>query len=159
MGAFNVNNMEQIQAIMTAATETNSPVIVQASRGARSYSNDNYLRHLMLAAVEARRVTGRADFARMADEIATYIERDLTSPDGAFYSAEDADSEGEEGRFYLWTEAELTRVLGETDAELAEDVDTGLVGETHTRREQSLLAADEIHRLVPVHADAMAEAM
>lgn len=52
VGAFNVNNMEQIQAIMTAATETNSPVIVQASRGARSYSDDNYLRHLMLAAAE-----------------------------------------------------------------------------------------------------------
>ena len=52
VGAFNVNNMEQIQAIMEAATETNSPVIVQASRGARAYSNDNYLRHLMLAAVE-----------------------------------------------------------------------------------------------------------
>jgi len=52
VAAFNVNNMEQIQAIMTAATETESPVIVQASRGARSYSNDNYLRHLMLAAAE-----------------------------------------------------------------------------------------------------------
>jgi fructose-bisphosphate aldolase class II len=52
VGAFNVNNMEQIQAIMTAAAETNSPVIVQASRGARSYSDDNYLRHLMLAAAE-----------------------------------------------------------------------------------------------------------
>ena len=52
VGAFNVNNMEQIQAIMQAATETNSPVIVQASRGARSYSQDNYLRHLMLAAAE-----------------------------------------------------------------------------------------------------------
>ena len=52
VGAFNVNNMEQIQAIMMAATETNSPVIVQASRGARSYSQDNYLRHLMLAAAE-----------------------------------------------------------------------------------------------------------
>ncbi len=52
IGAFNVNNMEQIQAIMMAATETDSPVIVQASRGARSYSNDNYLRHLMLAAAE-----------------------------------------------------------------------------------------------------------
>jgi len=52
VGAFNVNNMEQIQAIMEAAVETNSPVIVQASRGARAYSNDNYLRHLMLAAVE-----------------------------------------------------------------------------------------------------------
>ena len=52
VGAFNVNNMEQIQAIMEAAEETESPVIVQASRGARSYSQDNYLRHLMLAAAE-----------------------------------------------------------------------------------------------------------
>jgi len=52
VAAFNVNNMEQIQAIMEAAKETNSPVIVQASRGARSYSQDNYLRHLMLAAAE-----------------------------------------------------------------------------------------------------------
>jgi len=52
LAAFNVNNMEQIQAILEAAKETDSPVIVQASRGARSYSQDNYLRHLMLAAAE-----------------------------------------------------------------------------------------------------------
>ncbi len=52
VAAFNVNNMEQIQAIMEAAQETNSPVIIQASRGARAYSQDAYLRHLMLAAVE-----------------------------------------------------------------------------------------------------------
>lgn len=52
IAALNVNNMEQIQAIMMAAQETNSPVIVQASRGARDYSNDAYLRHLMLAAAE-----------------------------------------------------------------------------------------------------------
>jgi fructose-bisphosphate aldolase class II len=52
LAAFNVNNMEQIQAIMEAAKETNSPVIVQASRGARAYCQDNYLRHLMLAAAE-----------------------------------------------------------------------------------------------------------
>lgn len=52
VAAFNVNNMEQIQAIMEAAKETDSPVIVQASRGARAYSQDAYLRHLMLAAAE-----------------------------------------------------------------------------------------------------------
>jgi fructose-bisphosphate aldolase class II len=52
VGAFNVNNMEQIQAIMEAARETKSPVIIQASRGARSYSQDRFLYHLMLAAVE-----------------------------------------------------------------------------------------------------------
>src|SRR5512140_2047100 len=52
VAAFNVNNMEQIQAIMEAAAETDSPVIIQASRGARKYTNDAYLRHLMLAAAE-----------------------------------------------------------------------------------------------------------
>ena len=52
VAAFNVNNMEQIQSIMEAAEETDSPVIIQASRGARSYSQDAYLRHLMLAAAE-----------------------------------------------------------------------------------------------------------
>jgi fructose-bisphosphate aldolase class II len=52
VGAFNVNNMEQIQAVFEAADETRSPVIVQASRGARSYTNDRFLSHLMLAAVE-----------------------------------------------------------------------------------------------------------
>ncbi len=52
LAAFNVNNMEQIQAIMTAAERTESPVIIQASRGARSYAQDAYLRHLMLAAAE-----------------------------------------------------------------------------------------------------------
>ncbi|MGE5647093.1 MAG: class II fructose-bisphosphate aldolase [Acidobacteriota bacterium] len=52
VGAFNVNNLEQIQAIMEAARETKSPVIIQASRGARSYANDKFLYHLMVAAAE-----------------------------------------------------------------------------------------------------------
>lgn len=52
VGAFNVNNMEQIQAIMEAARETQSPVIIQASRGALKYSKMIYLRNLIQAAVE-----------------------------------------------------------------------------------------------------------
>ena len=52
VGAYNVNNMEQIQAIMQAASELQAPVIIQASRGALKYSNLVYLKHLMLAAVE-----------------------------------------------------------------------------------------------------------
>ena len=52
VGAYNVNNMEQIQAIMRAAQETQSPVIIQASRGALQYTNFVYLKHLMQAAVE-----------------------------------------------------------------------------------------------------------
>jgi fructose-bisphosphate aldolase class II len=50
--AFNVNNLEQIQAIMEAAEETRSPVILQASAGARKYAGEPYLRHMLLAAVE-----------------------------------------------------------------------------------------------------------
>ncbi len=52
VGAFNVNNMEQIQGIMQAAKECNSPVILQASRGALKYTNLVYLKHLVQAAVE-----------------------------------------------------------------------------------------------------------
>jgi fructose-bisphosphate aldolase class II len=52
VGAFNVNNMEQIQGIMEAARETVSPVIAQASRGSRSYAGDRFLIHLMQAAAE-----------------------------------------------------------------------------------------------------------
>jgi fructose-bisphosphate aldolase class II len=52
VGAFNVNNMEQIQSIMRAAKELNSPVIMQASRGALKYTNKLYLKHLIKAAVE-----------------------------------------------------------------------------------------------------------
>ena len=51
--AFNVNNMEQVRAIIAAAAATDSPVILQASRGARSYAGDIFLRHLILAAVES----------------------------------------------------------------------------------------------------------
>jgi fructose-bisphosphate aldolase class II len=50
--AFNVNNLEQVQAIMEAANETQSPVILQASAGARKYAGEAYLRHLVLAAIE-----------------------------------------------------------------------------------------------------------
>ncbi len=50
--AFNVNNLEQIQAIMEAAEETRSPVILQASAGARKYAGEPYLRHMVIAAVE-----------------------------------------------------------------------------------------------------------
>ena len=53
MPAFNVNNMEQVHAIMQAADEVDSPVIMQGSAGARSYAGEPFLRHLILAAIEA----------------------------------------------------------------------------------------------------------
>ena len=51
--AFNVNNLEQVQAIMSAADEVGSPVIMQASAGARKYAGEAFLRHLISAAVES----------------------------------------------------------------------------------------------------------
>jgi uncharacterized protein YyaL (SSP411 family) len=54
-------------------------------------------------------------FAQIANEILGYVQREMTSPDGAFYSTMDADSEGEEGKFYVWTRAEVMDILGEDD--------------------------------------------
>ncbi|MEY4001118.1 MAG: hypothetical protein RI968_236, partial [Pseudomonadota bacterium] len=51
--AFNVNNLEQVQAIMSAAAEVDAPVIMQASAGARKYAGEDFLRHLIAAAVES----------------------------------------------------------------------------------------------------------
>ena len=82
VAAFNVNNMEQIQSIMEAADETDSPVIVQASRGARSYSQDAYLRHLMLAAVELYPhipVTMHQDHGNSVETCSSAIENGFTS--------------------------------------------------------------------------------
>ena len=82
VAAFNVNNMEQIQAIMEAAHDTDSPVIVQASRGARSYSQDAYLRHLMLAAIELYPhipVTMHQDHGNSVETCSSAIENGFTS--------------------------------------------------------------------------------
>jgi len=74
---------------------------------------------LVMAYVEAFQATGDASHARVAKQVLEYVLRDMTAPDGGFYSAEDADSECEEGKFYLWTDEELRQVLGESDADLA----------------------------------------
>ena len=72
---------------------------------------------LAMAYTEAFQATGKQQYAEVAEEIFTYVLRDMTSPKGGFYSAEDADSDGEEGLFYLWTPEELKAVLGETEGE------------------------------------------
>ncbi len=71
-----------------------------------------------LAYLEAYQATGDPEYARTAREIFTYVLRDMTVPEGPFYSAEDADSEGVEGRFYVWSEAEIRAVLDGPDADL-----------------------------------------
>ncbi|MBL8994563.1 MAG: thioredoxin domain-containing protein, partial [Spirochaetia bacterium] len=69
----------------------------------------------VLAYVEASQVLGDPLFRQTAEEILTYVARDLGSPEGGFFSAEDADSEGEEGKFYVWTTAEIKTILGKED--------------------------------------------
>ena len=71
---------------------------------------------LALAYLEGHQATGRSDFAETAREIFAYVLRDLRAPEGAFYSAEDADSEGEEGKFYVWTDDEIRGVLTDDEA-------------------------------------------
>ena len=96
--------------------------------GFHRYSTDEYwlLPHfekmlydqamLMMAYTEAYQATKGLLYAQTAHEIAGYISRDMTSSEGGFFSAEDADSEGEEGKFYLWTTEEIASVLGPKDA-------------------------------------------
>ena len=70
---------------------------------------------ISMAFLEAYQITNNENYANVAREIFTYVLRDMTDKDGGFYSAEDADSEGEEGIFYIWTQEELVKILGEDD--------------------------------------------
>jgi uncharacterized protein YyaL (SSP411 family) len=91
--------------------------------GFHRYSTDRYWRvpHfekmlydqalLVLLYIEAYQVTGKEDYQNTAREILTYVLRDMTAPQGGFYSAEDADVDGEEGKFYLWTAQQLQLIL------------------------------------------------
>ncbi len=63
-------------------------------------------------------VTGKVSYRRIAEETLDYVVREMTSPEGGFYSTQDADSEGEEGKFFLWTPAEIEAVLPPGDAAL-----------------------------------------
>lgn len=76
---------------------------------------DNAL--LALAYLEACQATRNSFYGKVAGEIFTYVLRDMTAAEGCFYSAEDADSEGEEGKFYLWTPEQVRQVLGDEEGE------------------------------------------
>ncbi len=71
---------------------------------------------LVRAYVQAHALTGRKDFSRTARRAMDYVLADLHAPGGGFYSARDADSEGEEGLFYIWTPEQLEKALGKSDA-------------------------------------------
>ncbi|GAB4323793.1 MAG: thioredoxin domain-containing protein [Candidatus Zixiibacteriota bacterium] len=72
---------------------------------------------LTLAYTEAFQATRKNLFQQVVEEVLTYVRRDMTDSGGGFYSAEDADSEGEEGKFYVWSEAELREILDKDDAD------------------------------------------
>ena len=72
---------------------------------------------IALIYTEAFQATGKANYKKIAEEIFQYVIRDMKSPEGAFYSAEDADSEGVEGKFYVWTAEEINEILDEEEAE------------------------------------------
>ena len=68
---------------------------------------------------DAYRATGNPAWRRVFEQTIDYILRDMTHPLGGFYASEDADSEGDEGKFYVWTPAQVQAVLGDADAKLA----------------------------------------
>lgn len=68
---------------------------------------------------DAYRATGKPAWRRVFEETIDYVLRDMRHPEGGFYASEDADSEGEEGKFYVWTPAQVQAVLGDADAALA----------------------------------------
>jgi len=106
----------------------------QIGFGFHRYSTDNHwlLPHfekmlydqamLIIAYAEAYQATGKTEYAETVREIIAYVLRDMRSAQGGFYSAEDADSEGVEGKFYVWTEKEMVSVLGKDDAVFAASV-------------------------------------
>jgi uncharacterized protein YyaL (SSP411 family) len=119
-------------AVVTLEKMANGGLMDQVGGGFHRYSTDarwlvphfekmlydNAL--LAVAYLEAWQVTGRRDFQRVARQTLDYVLREMTSPEGTFYSATDADSEGEEGRFFVWEQPELRKLLGaDADAFIA----------------------------------------
>ncbi len=72
-----------------------------------------------MAYIEAYQVTKNPEYRKITQEIFEYVLRDMTSPEGGFYSAEDADSEGEEGKFYVWSKDDLENILDKEEFDLA----------------------------------------
>ncbi|WP_393970876.1 thioredoxin domain-containing protein [Oxyplasma meridianum] len=93
---------------------------------------------LMIAYVEAYQATRKDFYRKVAWEIFDFVRRELTDPEGGFYSALDADSEGMEGKFYTWTAAEIRSVLGQDSYEIFSDyynvIETGNFIEESTGR-------------------------
>ncbi len=77
---------------------------------------------LLMAYAEAFQATRKEEYKQTACEVITYVLQEMTDSQGGFYSAEDADSEGEEGKYYLWTEEQIRQLLPETEADIVQKV-------------------------------------
>jgi len=107
---------------------------------------------LAMAYTEAYQATGKGEYERTAREILTYVLRDMTAPEGGFYSAEDADSEGEEGKFYLWIEEELRETLSREEAELLIRLfNVEAEGNFHDEATQRKTGRNILHLKQPLH--------
>ncbi len=106
---------------------------------------------LALAYTAAYQVTGKALYAQTVDEIFTYVLRDMTASEGGFYSAEDADSEGEEGKFYLWSEDDIRQILSPGDAEFVmASLNVLPVGNFHDEATGQNTGANILHLTAPL---------
>jgi len=77
---------------------------------------------ISICCVEAYQATKDEKYKTIAEEIFTYVLRDMTSEEGGFYSAEDADSEGVEGKFYTWTKDEIRKIFSEKESDILIDI-------------------------------------
>ena len=102
---------------------------------------------LAMAYTEAYQATGKKFYARTVREILAYILRDMTSNEGGFYSAEDADSERVEGKFYLWTLPQIQKILGKKETETFKKIYTLEANGNFTSREEAQAAGSNILHL------------
>lgn len=118
---------------------------------------DNAL--LAIVYLETYLATGKEQYARTVKQILEYISRDMTAPEGGFYSAEDADSEGVEGKFYLWSREDINNVLGIEDGKIfCEYFDITVKGNFEGKNIPNLI--DNEHELsigLPKHIEKMRE--
>ncbi len=132
---FRNNRTEPIAAAEhTLAMMARGGVYDQVAGGFHRYSTDSYWRvphfekmlyhqaNMARVYLMAYRFTGNSLFARIAEQTVQYVLRDMTSPSGGFYSAIDAESDGEEGRFYVWTVDEIHQALTGEEVRLAQSV-------------------------------------
>jgi len=123
---------------------------------------DNAL--LVPAYLEAFQATGEPFYRQVVEETLAYVLREMTSPDGPFFSTQDADSEGEEGKFFVWSAAEIEQVLGKESADVFADVyDVTAEGNWEGKNILHRSKSDEqdarlLHRGVPELRAALAEA-